>query len=116
MLVGTFLDVHHAELTPVRLLFLCLQRATSDGPRADAIMSVFTCTDWRNFYRPVARQVTSEDLVLGEFPLPFLQEVVKKMGPKFFFFVKGGASHRDPIETPLTGEAVGSMLPFVAGD
>lgn len=116
MLVGVFLDVHLAELTPVRLLFLCHQRKISDGPRADAIMSVLGCTDWWNAYRPIARRVTSQDLVLGKFPLPFIQEVVKKIGPKFFFFIKGRESYRNPIQTSLAREAVGSMLPFVAGN
>ena len=117
MLVGVFLDVHLAELTPVRLLFLCHQRKTSAGPRADAIMSVLGCTDWWNSYKPMARRVTSQDLVLGKFPLPFIQEVVKKLGPKFFFFsIKGRDSYRDPLQTSLAREAVGSMLPFVAGN
>lgn len=116
MLIGIFLDVHLAEMTPVRLLFLCHQRKISDGPRADAIMSVLGCTDWWNAYKPIARRVTSQDLVLGKFPLPFIQEVVKKIGPKFFFFVKGRESYRNPIQTCLAREAVGSMLPFVAGN
>lgn len=68
MLVGIFLDVHLAELIPIRLLFLCHKRKTSDGPRADAIMSALGCTNWWNSYRPIARQVTSEGLVLGKFP------------------------------------------------
>ena len=116
ILAAIFLDVYLAELTPVRLLFLCYQRKTSDGPRADAIMSVLGCTDWWSSYRPMARHVTSQDLVLGKFPLPFIQEVVKKIGPRFFFFVKGRQSDRNPIQTALARVAVGSMLPFVAGN
>ena len=117
MLIGVFLDVNLAEVTPVRLLFLCHQRKTSDGPRANAIMSVLGCTDWWDSYKSIARQVTSQDLVLGKFPLPFIQEVIEKIGPKFFFFsVKGGGSIRNPIQASLAREAVGSMLPFVAGN
>ena len=116
MLVGIFLDVHLAELTPMRLLFLCHQRKISDGPRADAIMSVLGCTDWWDSYKPIARRVTSPDLVLGKFPLPFIQEVVNKIGPKFFFFIIGHESYRNPFQTSLAREAVGSMLPFVAGN
>lgn len=118
MLTHYFYDAFIGELTPVKLLYTCHQRICSRGPRADAIMSVLGCTDWWELYGDHPQQTTPEDLVMGKFPLPFIQEALRRIGPRFFFFVKGLKGEKvysNIIEAPLMVKAIGSMLPFVAG-
>lgn len=75
------------------------------GRRAEAIMSVLGVTEW--FTEPASR----DDLVLGMYPVSFVNEAIRKIGPEFFLSKK-------PTGRPFTflsyflGSMRGSLLPF----
>lgn len=82
---------------------------------APAIMSAIGVTDWHAAESATGRVKTREPLVLGQFPLAFLQEAARKIGSPFFeshprpdkMSIVNGTSRIGP--SGLTGQ--GSMLP-----
>jgi hypothetical protein len=74
--------------------------------RAEAIMSSLGVTDW---FKADAT-VNDKDLVLGMYPLRFLQEAVLSIGPDFFTTSADDPSIW-PAFNPLT-KRTGRMMPF----
>ncbi|KAH6971227.1 hypothetical protein BKA56DRAFT_678340 [Ilyonectria sp. MPI-CAGE-AT-0026] len=78
--------------------------------RAEAIMSVVDIRDW---FQPDASRSQSDetDLVLGVYPLAFVREAARKLGPEFVMARKldGSPTHSNGY---VRGPLRGSMLPF----
>jgi hypothetical protein len=106
------------DASPLTPLILGCQRYCRSG-RAKAIMSVIGATDW---FTNSAASITQfddtpePDLVLGRFPLPFLNEVKDKLGPLFFSSclteVDDLVGLRQQDVTAANIQGVGSLLPF----
>lgn len=69
------------ELMSMTAMILADQRYCR-GRRAEAIMSVVGCTKW--FLEDTSDDPGNRQLVLGRYPLAFIQEVQSKMGAVFF--------------------------------
>jgi hypothetical protein len=111
------------NVSPASILNLGQHRQCTSR-RAEAIMSVIGATEWYTVH--VDKYKTSpaeDDLVLGQYPVAFLNEVASKLGAQFFANVSSDLStlervvdmegnHWIPRDT-VTG--VGSLLPFMSG-
>jgi len=103
------------------ILALANQRYSRDS-RAQAIMSVVGATRWYEGRAETCSPSREEqDLVLGTFPLAFIQEVRMKLGAGFFRSTGSGkevcrnvvfSNHADPLQRTVS--PVGSMMPFSA--
>lgn len=69
------------DLTPMNALILGDQRYC-ESRRAEAIMSVVGCTTW--FYNNIHDDPGNRELVLGRYPLAFVEEMRQKLGAAFF--------------------------------
>ena len=79
------------------------------GRRAEAIMSILGITNWfKEVSDPSERE---RDMVLGMYPLSFVNEAVKVIGPEFFLAQKGITSTYTSLDY-FFGSARGSILPF----
>lgn len=88
-------------------VFLVGNERQCTGERAPAIMSVLGITDWYDEQIASTGQANgSQDLVLGKYPMSFVEEAASKIGPLFFGTCADGGLH----------DAIGSMLPFFSGD
>lgn len=99
------------ELSPLEILWLGDQRQCTSR-RAEAIMSALGVTRWWADWKD------STNLVLGRYPLEFLEEVRQKFGDALFFQPDAqegavteaiDAAIHHPLNTPA---AIGSLLPF----
>ena len=81
------------------------------GRRAEAIMSVLGTTDWYQNSQTSAADPAEKDLVIGMYPLAFVQEVMCKAGPDFFLAQKR-VGDPQAAYSYFDGSAHGSMLPF----
>lgn len=100
-----FMDIRIAELpelTPMTALILGDRRYCASR-RAEAIMSVVGCTDW--FLDDISDEPGNRELVLGRYPLAFVEEVRRKTGAAFFATVD---------HSPIAFTEKGSLLPFSA--
>lgn len=88
------------ELMSMTAMILADQRYCR-GRRAEAIMSVVGCTKW--FLEDTSDDPGNRQLVLGRYPLAFVQEVQSKMGAVFFATV-------DHSPLNLTDHA--TLMPF----
>ncbi|KAL9064114.1 MAG: hypothetical protein Q9161_009085 [Pseudevernia consocians] len=81
--------------------------------RAEAIMSVVGATDWFTSHLSRTGQSPSEKrLVLGMYPLAFVQEAARKIGGLFYCMCKS-TPHSPPFFTgTFKNRSTGSMLPF----
>jgi hypothetical protein len=112
------------KVSPATILNLG-QHRQCNSRRAEAIMSVIGATQWYTTH--VDKYKTSpaeDDLVLGYYPAPFLNEVATKLGAQFFANVSSDLSilesvvntegnHWIPRDTCID---VGSLLPFMSGE
>lgn len=91
--------------------------------RAEAIMAVTGATDWYvEQLRKSKRRPPEENLVLGLYPLPFVQEAARKAGPAFFTSLPTELRYLSTVVDLQAGvwrfradnnpASVGSMLPF----
>ena len=102
--------------SPVSIIFNANARRCT-GDRAPAIMSAIGVTNWYTDRLKAGRscQETVADLVLGTYPLDFVQEASKRSGACFF-----ETSFLEPRrrfeQTLRTRKAVGTMLPFSAAN
>lgn len=111
------------RLSPASILTLGDYRECTSSNRAEAIMSVVGATKWYKKFIGQRQEVPSSvgsQLVMGVYPLEFLQEVASELGAAFFATLTsdlaildlavdttdGGWVPRDPCI------AIGSMLPF----
>ncbi|KAL6407298.1 Heterokaryon incompatibility [Ilyonectria robusta] len=90
----------------------CLER------RAEAIMAVLDATEW--FTSAADDQEREKDLVLSLYPLKFVQEVQKNVGPATFFFSDSVQPYfaealTHPGTNPKETKPMGSLLPFGLG-
>jgi hypothetical protein len=98
--------------SPIDVLVLGNLRQCSDS-RAQAIMSVLGATDWFTQCLGQTRPLPSEgNLILGMYPLEFVQEVAQKFGGSFFSSIKSSPTRLRLLRAALTGQSLGSMLPF----
>ena len=81
--------------------------------RAEAIMSVVGATDWFTSHLSRTGHSPSEkQLVLGMYPLAFVQEAARKIGGLFYCMCKS-TPHSPPFFTgTFKNRSTGSMLPF----
>ena len=95
--------------SPITPLILGNERYCKSS-RAQAIMSVVGITEW---YQDTVKQfddAPEDDLVLGKFPLRFLQEIQRKHGAVLFSSFAIGLEG-----PPRTGiSTIGSLLPFTS--
>ena len=95
--------------SPITPLILGNERYCKSS-RAQAIMSVIGTTEW---YQDAVKQfddTPEDDLVLGKFPLQFLQEIQRKHGAMLFSSFAIGLEG-----PPRTGSStIGSLLPFTS--
>lgn len=100
-------------LTPLEVMVQSNVRECTDS-RAPAIMSAFDVTEWYEDAPPRGSDEEKAQLVLGTFPIAFVQEVVKAFGA-VFYFAWSRADGMQPSEAEGVMElqaSVGSMLPF----
>ncbi|KAH7010354.1 hypothetical protein EDB80DRAFT_572561 [Ilyonectria destructans] len=88
------------------------------GRRAEAIMAVLDATEW--FTSATDDQEREKNLVLSLYPLKFVQEVQKNVGPATFFFSDSVQSYfaealTHPGTNPKEAKPMGSLLPFGLG-
>lgn len=91
-IVGILLEANTRQVSAQRLV-----------ARAQAIMSAIGCTVWYEKKDEVIKQ----GLVLGAYPLPFVQEVVQKVGAAFFLTISSVRVDWWEQKSPI-----GTMLPF----
>lgn len=91
--------------------------------RAEAIMSAVGATDWYNPYvKKHGNEPREDNLVLGLYPVEFLNEALAKIGPTFFTAIHINLGYiRDTVYLRKgcwilseNRHPVGSMLPFTA--
>jgi hypothetical protein len=84
-------------------------------------MSVVGVTDWyRNHVQLTGTAPSEADLVLGLYPLPFVSEAAKKLGPTFYTSIPSELRYLQPVIDLSNGywnlladpQPVGSLLPF----
>lgn len=85
--------------------------------RAPAIMSALGVTEWYKLRLDDPKRRKDERLVLGSYPLAFLQECAMKVGAKFFEVLSAENSRTDIsfdrlLRASFRSDSVGSMLPF----
>ncbi|KAJ4245094.1 hypothetical protein NW757_010104 [Fusarium falciforme] len=108
---------HLASMTHLSILGLCDKRFCLER-RAEAIMAVMDATEW--FGAAKNDQEREQNLVLGYYPLNFVQEVQRKVGSAAFFqsdtvqpyfaeALKNIVAHPEGID------GMGSLLPFGPG-
>jgi hypothetical protein len=92
--------------------------------RAEAIMSVVGATDWYRTHVAKTKTAPSEaNLVLGLYPLPFVSEAAKKLGPTFYTAIPSELQYLQSVvdlsrghwEFTADPHPVGSLLPFSKG-
>jgi hypothetical protein len=111
------------KVSPASILNLGQHRQCTSR-RAEAIMSVIGATEWYTTYVDEYKTSPAEnDLVLGFYPLDFLNEITRKLGAQFF---AGVSSNLAILESVVDAEGdhwiprddsvgVGSLLPFTSG-
>lgn len=88
------------------------------GRRAEAIMAVLDATEW--FTSAADDQEREKNLVLSLYPLKFVQEVQKNVGPATFFFSDSVQPYfaealTHPGTSPEETKPMGSLLPLGLG-
>ena len=102
---------------PCHVMMLGNRRTCSDYQRAAAIMSVIDVRDW--YSESAILDLKDEDLVLGQYPIAFVQEMREKIGARFFgtrlpqydYHMIPTAPSSKPRET-MYKDPRGSLLPF----
>jgi hypothetical protein len=111
------------RVSPSSILGLGKHRQCA-SKRAEAIMSVIGATEWYTTY--VGKDKTSpaeKDLVLGYYPLNFLNEIARKLRAQFFASVSSDLSILESVVNTEgdrwiprdNSVGVGSLLPFISG-
>ncbi|RDW90946.1 hypothetical protein BP5796_02111 [Coleophoma crateriformis] len=96
------------------ILLLGSERYSKDS-RAEAIMSVLGARDWNLSLPPQINPNTdNENLVLGQYPLDFVQYVARALGATFFNSLSACSCHLDFVEiiTSAPESSKGCLLPF----
>ncbi|KAF2252735.1 hypothetical protein BU26DRAFT_600990 [Trematosphaeria pertusa] len=79
------------------------------GLRAEAIMSVVGSVTWKDTHG-----ADSNDLVLGQYPLGFVQEAYSSIGANFFGSISISSNSLSSLEHNSHLEPQGSLMPFEA--
>lgn len=100
------------SLSPVTVFTNANVRECS-GDRAPAIMSAIGVTDWYLPWSSNRHEQTRKHLVLGIYPLEFIQEAARKFGAVFFETSSSKESFRvSALDFLFKKRPIGSMLPF----
>lgn len=106
------------NINPLQVLGMTGQRVCKRG-RARAIMSALGATSWWSEHVRIHGQPPPEtELVLGRFPLTFVQEIRDQLGAAFFGSVsfsdeyRDVGSHEHDRSSRLGYAVIGSMMPF----
>jgi hypothetical protein len=97
------------------IMLLGSQRYCQDS-RAEAIMSVLGVKEWKtSLSTQVATQLSAENLVLGQYPLKFVQDVAKELGAAFFNSLSVSFTNLSLLETARGEQNLpkGTLLPFI---
>lgn len=110
------------DIKSTTVLSLANQRYCEHS-RAQAIMSVVGATKWyTDQLKQFGSQPAEEGLVLGRYPLQFVNEVRKQLGSQFFNSHGAGSGcareifERDEENEIIRIKPVGSMMPFASSE
>ncbi|CAI6291710.1 unnamed protein product [Periconia digitata] len=101
--------------SPISVLVLGNMRTCTES-RAQAIMCILGTTAWYTKHvEKYGSRPPDKYLVLGMYPLPFLQEVIRKFGAAIYLTTKGIANCDEFFQGIDSDILSGSMLPFATG-
>lgn len=110
------------RLSPVSIIYLGSHRQCTSN-RAEAVMSAIGATKWYNDHlEKYKKPPPQDDLVLGHYPLTFLQEVANLLGARFFTCVSSDLGNLETVVDFSDGQwivkdserGIGSLLPFTS--